>query len=107
MIDVALVRGAMFTCFFGSTFAYVFFVVLALREMGETLAVFRSTARLPVPFGLVVVVMVDGGNVSNFTVLLMLMLLLLLLLLLMPMPALVDVVMVPFDNGIADGSSFC
>lgn len=96
VIDVGFVRGAMFTCFFGSTFAYVFFVVLALRAMGETLAVFRSTARLPMPFGLAVVVavvvVVDDGNV---------MLLLLQLLLLV----LVDVVLVPFDNGIADNSS--
>lgn len=107
---MALVRGAMFTCFFGSTFAYVFFVVVDLREMGETLAVFRSTALLAVPFERVVVVVavVEDGNESNFVVLLQIVLLLLLLLL-----VLVDVVVVPFVAGIADastkirGSSFC
>lgn len=102
MIDVVLVRGAMFTCFFGSTFAYVFFVVLDLREMGETLAVFRSTALFSVPF---VWAVDDGGNVSNFAVMLLLLFMLTLVL--------VDVAMVPFDNGVVDvstsirGSSFC
>lgn len=43
VIDVVFVRGAIFTCFFGSTFAYDFFMALDFREMGDTLAVFRST----------------------------------------------------------------
>lgn len=90
VIDVVLVRGAILTCFFGNT--YVFFVAFDLREMGETLAVFRSTALLPMPFELDAAVIGVGGNV--------LMLLL--------------VLIVPFDNGISDASinirgsaSFC
>lgn len=44
VMDVALVRGAIFTCFFGSTGAYVvFFMAFDLRDMGDTLAVLRST----------------------------------------------------------------
>lgn len=43
VIDVVLVRGAILTCFFGSTLAYDFFMAFDLREIGETLAVFRST----------------------------------------------------------------
>lgn len=40
-IVVALVRGAIFTCFFGSI--YDFFVAFDLRDIGETVAVRLST----------------------------------------------------------------
>lgn len=61
VIDVVLVRGAILTCFFGSTLAYDFFMAFDLREIGETLAVLRSTfLPLAVPFELDD----DAGNVS-------------------------------------------
>lgn len=70
VIDVVLVRGAILTCFFGSKLAYdLFFMAFDLREIGETLAVFRSTF-LPSEMVAVVLVMEadDVGNVSNFMV---------------------------------------
>lgn len=90
VIDVVLVRGAIFTCFFGNTLAYVFFMAFDLREMGDTLAILRSTTFLPlVPFVMAVVVIVvvadDDGNVS----------------------VLVAVVVVPFVDGIVDGGGVC
>lgn len=59
--DVALVRGAILTCFFGNTLAYDFFMAFDLREIGETLAVLRSIF-LPSADGFVD----DDGNASNF-----------------------------------------
>lgn len=67
---MVLVRGAILTCFFGSTLAYdLFFMAFDLREIGETLAVFRSTF-LPSEMVAAVLVMEadDVGNVSSFMV---------------------------------------
>lgn len=62
VIDVVLVLGAILTCFFGVyTLAYDFFMAFDLREIGETLAVFRSIF-LPNADGFAD----DDGNASNF-----------------------------------------
>lgn len=76
VIGVVLVRGAIFTCFFGSTVAYVVFLMaFDLRDMGDTLAVFRSTFLAVPATGLI------GGSGRTLTLQLLMLLLGLLVLL--------------------------
>lgn len=72
VIDVVLVRGAILTCFFGSTLAYDFFMAFDLREIGETLAVFRSTFLPNEMVAALEDVDCAAGNVSNFMVVILL-----------------------------------
>lgn len=73
VIVVACVRGAIFTCFFGSTAAYVvFFMAFDLRDMGDTLAVFRSIFFVLVATGLIG----GGGRALELQLLLLLLVLL-------------------------------
>lgn len=63
-IDVVSARGAILTCFFGSTLAYDFFIAFDLRAIGDTLAVFRSIFLFSV---LVVVVVVVVSTAETAT----------------------------------------
>lgn len=64
-IDVVSVRGAILTCFFGSTLAYDFFIAFDLREIGDTLAVFRSIFLFNTLVVVVVVVVVSTAETAT------------------------------------------